>query len=267
MTRTIADITYSVTPQRPLRLDLRLPDDAQRPPLILYIPMGGMSSCLKANVPAWLVDYGFAVASIECRVSSEVPAPAPVYDCKSAIRWLRAHAGEHGYNPDAIGVWGHSAGGLLASLMATSSGRPELEGDGPHREVSSAVQAAIDCCGSPHDLAYFTRPGVATRFAGVTGNIDRYLGGPLAQKLDLARLVSPAMYVSPNCPPVFLIHGDRDHVVPLEETVMFHESLKAAGVDSTLLVLPGIGHSWDPAMVRPAVVGFFNRTLGAPVKR
>lgn len=262
MARTLKDITFVVTPQRPLRLDLYMPEAVERPPLVIYSPMGGMSGCDKANVPAWLVDYGFAVASIESRVSSEVPAPAPVHDFKSAIRWLRAHANDYGYNPDAIGVWGHSAGGLLASLMATSGDNPLLEGDGPNRETFSAVQAAVDCCGAPHDLTYFARPDVAARFAGVMGNINRYLGGPLAEKLELAKLVSPATYISHLCPPVLLIHGERDNVVPLEETVAFHEKLKAAKVDSTLLVLPGTGHGWDPALTRPAIVGFFKRVLG-----
>ena len=255
------DLTYARRPQRDLRLDLRVPKTKGKPPLIVFIPMGGMRSCLKANAPFWLVDEGFAMASIEARVSSEVPAPHPVHDCKAALRWLRAHAPKYGYNADSIGVWGHSAGGLLASLMATSSHVAELEGDGDHLGVSSAVQAACDECGSPHDLTYFNKPEVHERYAPVAENIRLYLGGLLNDNLELARLVSPASYVMPKCPPIFLLHGDADNIVPLAETVDFHGALKQAGVDATLRVLPGVGHGWNADLTRDDITAFFKRTL------
>jgi hypothetical protein len=176
------DIPFAHTPQRTLRLDLRVPKTTPPPPLLMYIPMGGMGACPKENAPWWLVERGFAMAFIEARVSSEAIAPAPVHDCKSAVRWLRAHAGEYGYRPDAIGVWGHSAGGLLSALLGTSGDVRELEGDGPHREMSSRVQAVCDQCGAPHDFAWFARPESKTRFAPVAENLRLYLGGPLRKE-------------------------------------------------------------------------------------
>lgn len=259
--KSFDDIVYAGTPQRPLRLDLRLPDSPATPPLVLYIPMGGMRSCPKEAAPYWLVDQGFAMASIEARTSSEAIAPAAVHDCKAAVRWLRAHADEYRYDGDAIGAWGHSAGGLLAALLATSGDRSELEGDGPPRGLSSKVQAAVDCCGSPHDLMYFAKPGIKRRFAPVAENLRLYLGGELEEKAELARLVSPRTYVSPDCPPIFIIHGDRDSVVPVEESIEFHEELRAAGVDSRLRILPDIDHSWPEELTRHDIVAFFQRTL------
>ncbi|MBI4026835.1 MAG: alpha/beta hydrolase [Verrucomicrobia bacterium] len=261
MISVFTDIPYARTPQRVLRLDLRVPRKEQRPPLVMYIPMGGMRSCVKENAPWWLVESGFAMASIECRVSSEVTAPGPVHDCKAAVRWLRAHADGHGYCADSIGAWGHSAGGLLAALLATSSGIAELEGGGADAGVSSKIQAACDQCGAPHDFAWFARPDVKSRFAPVAENLRLYLGGPVEERAELARLVSPRTYVSRDCPPMLLIHGDADAVVPVEETVDFHQSLRAAGVDATLCILPGIGHSWDAALTRDRVTSFFVRTL------
>lgn len=255
------DIVYRTTPQRELRLDLRVPDSSTPPPLVLYIPMGGMRGCAKENGQWWLTEYGFAMASIECRVSSEVTAPEPVYDCKAAIRWLRTHAGEYGYNGETIGAWGHSAGGLLAALMATSGDRPEVEGDGDHRGVSSRIQAACDACGAPHDFTWFARPDIKEKFAPVAENLRVYLGGAVEEKPELARLVSPQIYVSAACPPILLLHGDADDIVPVEETIEFHRVLQAAGVDSTLRVMPGVGHGWDAAVTRDDVVTFFNRTL------
>ena len=255
------DLIYSQTPQRPLRLNLRVPPADHRPPLVLYIPMGGMSECVKEGAPWWLTEHGFAIASIEARVSSEAIAPAAVQDCKAAVRWLRAHANQYGYAPDAIGVWGHSAGGHLAALLGTSGDVADLEGVGGNAGISSRVQAVCDECGAPHDLAWFGRPDVKARFLYVAGNLGRYLGGPVEERTELARLVSPQTYISVNCPPMLLIHGAHDDVVPVEETANFHQALKSAGVDATLRVLPGIGHGWDAALTRNDIVAFFKRTL------
>ena len=262
-----ADIPYARTPQRMLRLDLRIPEIGPRPPLVVFIPMGGMRQCAKEHAQWWLTEYGFAMASIECRVSSEVIAPAPVFDCKTAVRWLRAHAQEYGYDPEAIGVWGISAGGLLASLMGTSCGVAELEGDGGNAGVSSRVQAVCDACGAPHDLAYFARQDIKLRFAPVAENLRLYLGGPVEHRLELARLVSPRTYVSGACPPMLLLHGDADDIVPVEETTEFFNALKEAGADATLRILPGAGHSWEPDLTRDDIIKFFTRVLKDRAKK
>lgn len=259
---TFSNLAYRQTAERELLLDLYLPAGVTNPPLILAIPMAGMRECRKERAPAWLTDYGFAVASIEARGSSEAIAPAPVHDCKAAVRWLRFHAAEYGYNPNAIGAWGHSAGGLLASLLATSGWVSELEGDGDYPDVSSAIQAACDECGAPHDMTYFARPEVHAKYAPVAENLRLYLGGPVAEKLELGRRVSPATYISSACPPVLLIHGDKDEIVPVEETIEFHHALVRAGVDARLMVLEGAGHSWEKELTKGDIAGFFREVLG-----
>jgi acetyl esterase/lipase len=250
-----------------LRLDLHVPSDTrqrEKPvPLVLFNPMGGMRICTKENAPWWLTEYGFAMASIEARVRDEAIAPAPVYDCRAAIRWLRTHASEYGYDANAIGVWGQSAGGLLTSLMATSGDRPELDEEEDDRAVSCRVQAACDECGSPHDLMYFARPEIKESFPTVAEVLQIWLGGPVEEQQELARFVSPATYVSSECPPILLLHGDADPVSPCEETIQFYHQLKEAEVDATLHVLSGEGHSWDPALTRDEIVAFFRRTLGS----
>ncbi|MBI3985871.1 MAG: TIM barrel protein [Lentisphaerae bacterium] len=267
-TSVFRDIVFARTEQRPLRLDIRVPSGVNNPPLVLYIPMGGMTSCPKESAPWWLTECGFAMASIECRVSSEAIAPAQAHDCKAAVRWLRAHAGDYGYRADAIGAWGHSAGGLLAALLGTSGDVPELEGPGGHNGVSSRVQAVCDECGVPHDLAYFARPEVKARYSYVDDNIRRYLGAPVEDRLDLARRVSPRTYVSKDNPPMLLIHGSADGAVPVEEMIEFHDALRAAGVDVALRILPGIGHGWKTSLTHDDIVSFFKRTLsrGEPAK-
>jgi len=258
---TYLDIVYSQTPQRMLRLDLRVPKSAQRPPLVMHIPVGGFRVCDRAWSPWWLTECGFAMASIETRLTTETTAPAIIHDCKAAVRWLRANAEQYGYAADAIGVWGHSAGGHLAAFLATSGDIAEVEGDGGNAGISSRVQAACDQCGAPHDIAWFARPEIKSRFPGVVGNLRLYLGGLVEEKPELARQMSPQTYISGNCPPILLIHGQNDDVVPVEETINFHQSLKAVGVDATLQVLSGIGHGWDASLTRADTVAFFERTL------
>jgi acetyl esterase/lipase len=239
---------------------LRVPKSADNPPLVVFIPMAGMRQCLPKKTPWWLTELGFAMASIDCRGSTEATAPAAVHDCKAAVRWLRANASEFGYRPDSIGVWGHSAGGLLAALLGTSSEVVELEGDGPHGDVSSSVQAVCDECGAPHDLGYFAHPEVQARFPDVTENLRLYLGGPVEQHLDLARAVSPRTYLSAHTPPMLLLHGEQDPLVPVEETIAFYDALKSKA-DVTLRTLPGVGHSWDSSLTRDDIAAFFERTL------
>lgn len=228
-----------------MRLNLQLPDGVKNPPLVMYIPMGSFSTCPREKGAWWLTEHGFAVASIDARVRSEAIAPAAHDDCRDAVRWLRDHAGEYGYRGDAIAAHGHSAGGLLASFLATTG----------------AVNAACDECGVPHDFTFFTRPDIKTRYAKVTENLRIYLGGPVEERRELARQVSPATHISQKTAPLLLLQGETDQTVPAEEMVEYHRLLVAAGVDVTLKVLPGVGHGWDFNLTRADVVSFFNRTL------
>jgi len=257
-----ADIVYATTPQRELRMDIRVPQspDGKPLPIVLFIPMGGMRICDKESAPWWFTDYGFAMASIECRVRDEAIAPAAVHDCKAAVRFLRRYAADYGFNGNAIGAWGRSAGGLLASLLATSGDRPELRVK-PDDGISDAIQAACDQCGAPHDFFYFTRADIIEKYAGVAENIRLYLGGEIAAQPELARLVSPSSYISPQCPPVIIFHGDQDTAVPLDESIDFHQKLLGAGVDSTLHAIKGGGHSLEEAIIRDDIVAFFRRVL------
>lgn len=255
------DLVYRQTPQRELRLDLRVPD-IQKPPVVMYIPMGGMRNCEKENAPFWLPEKGFAFASIECRVSSEAIAPAQIHDCQYAVRWLRTHAAEYGFNGASLGIWGNSAGGMLAALLATAGDTAVLrEDDIPFSDVSCTVHAAVDGCGAPHDITYFARPEVSQRFPGVAENLAYYLGGAVETRLELARLVSPSTYISHDCSPLLIIQGEKDAAVPPEETIAFHQELRAAGSDAKLILLPEAEHGWDEALTSVQIVEFFTRTL------
>jgi len=122
------------------------------------------------------------------------------------------------------------------------------------------IQAACDQCG-PTDLERMADPELAAQSPVLREVTDNFVGGPVAQHRETARLVSPLRYVSPECPPILVLHGEEDPTVPVAESIIFHQALTAAGVDSTLHVLPGEGHGWDINLTRDTIVAFFQRTL------
>jgi len=187
-------------------------------PVILWIHGGGWSKGRKEqHSPAIsFLNDGYAVASIEYRLSGEAPFPAQIEDCKAAVRWLRANAAKYNLDADRIGAWGHSAGGHLSALLGTSGGVQELEGNGDNMSYSSRVQAVCDVSG-PADLLrlYHDASDASTGTRPkATSYIDALLGGPAEQNKTKAMAASPITYVSKDDPPFLIIHGENDFSVP-----------------------------------------------------
>jgi acetyl esterase/lipase len=244
-----------------MRLDLHRPAGApRRLPVIVWIPVGGWRGSAKENAPIWLTEHGFAVASPDCRVSGEAIAPAAIHDCKAAVRWLRANSGQYGLDPERVGSAGSSAGGHLSALLAVSHGVEALEGDGGNPDQSSAVRAALAVCG-PTDLSRIAIPEIRQQFPVLYEVTENFLGGPVAERAELARLMSPLTYASGECPPLLVVHGEEDPTVPVEESHIFYKALQEAGADVCLEILEGVGHGcpWD--RIGKSVVSFFQRRL------
>jgi acetyl esterase/lipase len=258
--KTIQDLPYATYGEVTLHLDLHIPEGVEMPPVILWIPVGGWRGSNRDNAPSWLTEHGFAVACNHCRVSSEAIAPATVEDCKAAVRWLRANGVEYGLETDRIGVSGASAGGHLAALLGVSANVPALEGDGGNAEFSSAVQATCDVCG-PTDLTRMAEAKIRLAYPTLQEVTDNFVGGPVLEHLDLARLVSPMNYVTPDVTPFLIIHGNDDLTVPIIESHIFHDALKEAGIEVELKVIEDFGHGcpWD--LFRNDFVAFFKRHL------
>ncbi|OYW12849.1 MAG: hypothetical protein B7Z55_17880, partial [Planctomycetales bacterium 12-60-4] len=148
-TRVLKDLKYVDDGHERHTLDLYIPAESKAPkPLVIWIHGGAWQNGSKENCPALgLTSQGFAVASINYRLSSHAPFPAQIQDCQAAVRWLRAHAGEYDLDPDKFGVWGSSAGGHLVALVGTTGDVDDFEPIGGHRDVSSQVQAVCDWYG------------------------------------------------------------------------------------------------------------------------
>jgi len=259
-TKVLRNVEYArIGEKRALKLDLYLPaggGKGLRRPLVIWVHGGGWRGGSKSSTPAVaLLRDGFAVASVEYRLTGEAVFPAQINDCKGAVRFLRANADKYGLDPNAFGAWGSSAGGHLVALMGTAGDANELEGDvGGNAGVSSRVQAVCDWFG-PTDFTVM-------RTAGSRSPVTMLLGGPPDEKADLARQASPVRHVSKDDPPFLIVHGDKDRLVPLSQSVRLDEALRKAGVESELHVVKGAGHGRfrDPA-VAEKVRRFFRSHL------
>ena len=265
--KPLRNLVYAKVGDRDLRLDLYRPPPTDRPtPVVLWLHGGGWRMGTKAFCPyTWLRDAGFAVASVQYRLTSTAIFPAQIHDVKAAVRWLRANAETYGLDPDHVGVAGASAGGHLAALLGTTQGITALEGRlGDHVTTSSRVQAVYDLFG-PTDLVHLhTDAHRAGRVPEAVDALALLLGGRVGKKRGLAALGSPLTHVTPNDAPFLIVHGDRDPLVPLAQSVRLHRALKAAGVTSDLHIIEGASHGGLSFIARPErkrLVAFLRRHL------
>ena len=259
------DIHFATIDGVELLLNLHLPAGVERPPLMLFIHGGGWKNGDRNRCRlAWVARHGYAVASIEYRLSHEAIFPAQIHDCKGALRWLRGNQNTYGFDATRVVVAGTSAGGHLAALMGTSGAVDELEGkSGGYPEQSSRVQGVIDYYGpsdfilrSEHHPAKTDQP---------SGSVYQLVGGPVKETQVLARLASPVHHVSKDDPPLLILHGDKDRTVQLRQSEHLANLYRERGLDVILHVEPGKGHGWNPPSdaERKQVLEFLQRHLGA----
>mgnify|MGYP005622994455 FL=1 len=191
-----------------------------------------------------LAKQGFAALTIRYRLSQEAPFPACLEDAKCAVRWVRAKARTYGFDPTRVAVLGQSAGAHLAALVATTAGKPGLEGNGGHQAFSSAVQAAILINGV-YDFRHFWEDDSLRKFRTIRMCVPELIGKPFAEAGHLYDRASPLRHVSGGAPPCLLLHSRPDDVVPFTESVTFSDTLKQAGAQPPRLVLSDDGrHGW-----------------------
>jgi acetyl esterase/lipase len=216
------DVEFARIDGRSLKFDLYRPsgnDTETLSPLVVWVHGGAWRAGSKENVPVtgWL-KYGFAIASVEYRLSPQARFPAQVHDIKAAIRFLRAHAAEYGLDADRFIIAGASAGGHLAALTGVSKDVDELEGSvGDQLETSSDVQSIVSFYGASNlqtILGQSTEHGLSVRVPA----LQLLLGGQPLDVPEIARLASPVAHVDEDDPPLWLIHGDSDPQMPPQQS-------------------------------------------------
>jgi acetyl esterase/lipase len=241
--RRVADIRYSeLLGYRPLELDLHLPETDGPRPVVVYVHGGGWQRGTRREPPPLtaadfydqIAAQGFAVAAIDYRLSGEARFPAPLEDVRTALGWVRDNAAAYGLDADRVFLWGDSAGGHLA-LLATLTG--------------ASVRATVgwfpvtDLLGMPSDLA----DAGAVPDLGPDSREARLLGAPAASVPDLARQASPLAHARADAPPILLMHGTVDDMVPAAQSKRLAEALGRAGAAVELELVPGATHFWKGA--------------------
>lgn len=257
----VTDLVYSAPEGKPLAADLYLPQGVgERLPMILWLHGGAWrfgDRKLGPDLTRYFAQNGFAMASIDYRLSTDAIFPAQIRDVKTAIRWLRSIADRYGLDSGRIGLWGSSSGGHLAALAATSG--PGIFESAEHSEYSSSVQAVVDGYG-PTDFLQMDAhrdpggkpsddpesiqlpPGMRTADADSPESL--LLGSPVPTCPERVREANPIAYAKPGLPPFLILHGLSDTAVPAHQSELLYAALTAHGNDVTLSLVEGLGHGF-----------------------
>jgi acetyl esterase/lipase len=258
------------------KLDIYLPEEGNGPfPVIMAVHGGAFLMGDKGDgqlIPMLEgLKRGYAVVSINYRLSGEALFPKNINDVKAAIRWIRAHSREYHFNPDKIVVWGGSAGGNLSALAGTSADVKELEDLSlGNANQSSRVQAVVDWFGPTNFLLMdeqlkATGNGVPDH-SEANSPESKVMGQKITDIPGKVQLANPETYITKDDPPFLIMHGTKDQLVPTQQSVLFAEKLeKALGKNKvTVYLLPGAHHGGpefnDPAIIK-MVFDFLNTWL------
>lgn len=212
------------------------------------------------QLPIEFAKRGYVAISVNYRLTDEAASPAQINDVKAAVRWLRANAERLRLDRQRLGAYGNSAGAHLVALLGLVKPSDGLEGDGPHRDQSSLVQAVV-ASATPTDFTSWIgssqRPSRA---------LDPLFAGPEESKAERARQASPITYARADAPPFLLIHGTADRTVPIEQPQRLVDALRKAGAKEVrYMMFDAEGHGVFQSqrlLTYPAMFAFFDAALG-----
>jgi len=244
--KKMSDIVYGTVDGHELKLDLYMPAEAVNPPLLIYVHGGAWRGGSKERVlTTAFVEDGYAMASVEFRLSGDAMFPAQIHDIKAAIRFLRGTAQSYGYEATRIGIMGSSSGGHLVELVGVTNGHEELEGVvGDYLDQSSDVQAIVSYFGASNlttILKQSTPHGLSVRVPA----LDLLLGGQPEDNVELARLASPVFHVNASDPPLLMLHGDQDPQMPINQSHELHNAYKEYDLQVQFEVVHGAAHGGE----------------------
>ena len=255
------DVIYGRKYGMALTMEIFRPKENSNGIGIVSVLSGGWYSSHPENPAAArsaaLLDAGYTVFAVTHGSQPKFSIPEILDDVHRAVRFIRFHAADYGINPDRIGITGASAGGHLSLMQGTAGDLGNPKAKDPIDRVSSRVQA-VACFFPPTDFLNYGKPdenaigrGILWNYSGAFGftNFDpdwRRLV-PITDEAkirEIGECISPITHVSADDPPTLIFHGDKDWLVPLQQSETIVERLKAAGVETELIVKPGADHGW-----------------------
>jgi acetyl esterase/lipase len=257
----VRDLPFAKAGDKELKLDLARPDGDGPFPAVLCLHgggwVGGDRHSMEQTIRV-LAAKGYVALSPDYRLAPGDPFPAPIEDCKAAVRWLRANAARFHVNPDRIGALGFAAGGHLACLLGVTERSDGLEGKGGNAGESSRVQAVVSFFG-PTNLSRTDWDREAKE-----RNLVPLLGGTPEERPDAYRKASPMTYARKGAPPFLFIHGAEDKMVLPAHSQDMAEKLRAAGGSARVVLLEGEGHGLHGEKLRTGLaemMAFFDDNL------
>jgi len=267
----LSDVAY-LPPDRSEKLDVYLPPDSfARPlPAVLLIHGGGWRINDKAdgrerNIATTLAAHGYAVFSINYLLNigthdadgrlrlTRLAWPQNLFDCKTALRFIRAEASRYGIDPERIATMGGSAGGHLSMLLGATARHDGFNRHGPYQEQRNDVACILNFYGD-----YDIRGRLVSPFEGATPQ----------ETAANETAASPVVHFDAATPPMFITHGTADTIIPVERSRLLARELEKRGLDYWYVEIAGAPHSFhlEPAQMdlRPAVLAFLKKHLGEP---
>jgi acetyl esterase/lipase len=283
--KTIQDIVYAAPhlsggKSKLLKMDILIPEPVGKRTIVVYVPGGGFVVSAKEsalNLRTYVAEAGFVVASVEYRTTRDgANYRDGVEDIKTAIRYLRANAGQYGIDAGTVAVWGESAGGYLAAMVGVTNDNSSFSAR-DNLNQSSDVQGVIDDFGASDISKIAADFDAATQRAVYTNEgIVNYIGKASATStLDpgiATTAANPITYIHANAPPFLIFHGNQDRMVSPSQTLILSDALVAAGARSKRYVVDGAAHGdlsfmgdthsgllWSTNQVMNLIVAFLNR--------
>ena len=276
MVDILTDVVYDERDGETLHLQILLPLElmpmmeppTKKFPLIVYVPGSAwMRQTPKLFLPRMIkiAQCGYAVAIVQYRPSEVAGFPAQIEDAKTAIRFMRKNADEYRILPDKIALYGDSSGGHTA-VMAGITGAGLLD-NGQYGEFSCEAACIVDCFG-PTDVSLMNYYPSAMDHCSAISPEGMFLGGvEVLENTELAQKASPMSYLSrdKDIPPMLMMHGDRDQLVPFNQSVRMYGKLKELGKEVTFYKLEGAFHGtggFNSKEAQETILNFVSKYIG-----
>jgi acetyl esterase/lipase len=274
------DVIYGRKYGTALTMDVFTPTKDGNGAAIVFAVSGGFFSSHEAIGPGLarpFLNRGYTVFAVVHGSQPRYQVPEIIQDMNRAVRFIRHHAKDYGIDPERMGVTGGSAGGHLSLMLGTAGSKGDSKARDPVDRESSRVQA-VACFFPATDFLNFGGPGKekirATDHDPRFGASFDYREPDTKTRLwervtddtklrEITRAISPIYHITADTPPIFIIHGDQDQLVPLQQSESFVAKLKEAGVEAKLVVKKGAGHGWpDIAKDAEQLADWFDQHLG-----
>jgi len=268
----LAEITYGQRNEQNLLLDVYRPPEQNGAGVLLLVSGSWKSNTdpVQTFLLAPLLRSGYTVFTVRHLSQPDCLIGDIADDMQRAVRFVRHHADTYGIDRNRIGVTGGSSGGHLALLLATQGGPGLADAEDPVDRESSAVQ----CVACFYPVTDLLNLGESTENPGDGGPPINYKKGfgPQAETMEewkvLGRQLSPIYHITSQLPPIFIIHGDADTLVPVDQSERFAEQAKSVGREVRLEIRPNKKHGW-PSMIfdLPRFADWFDTHLGVPASQ